>query len=82
MGMKLIERGTGYLGRKKLHTSDSKKGKQKECKQDNPHSPEPLDQAPPEQDSVGEIFNVIQYGGSGGGEARDGLKKCIGEVGN
>ena len=41
---------------------------------------QPLHDGAPKQDAVGLLIHVLQDGGAGGGESRDGLEECVGDV--
>ena len=63
----------------KLHASDTEEGKDDNGNHNKPHPPDEVGCASPEQQPMGQGFNVIENGSAGRGVARHHFKESIGE---
>ncbi len=77
----LVGRRAGRLGLVELHAADPQKGQDRQGEDDDPHAPQPLNEAPPEQQPLGNPFDVREDRRTGGGEAGNRFEKGVRERG-
>ena len=70
----------GNLGLVKLHAADAQKRQDRDREHDDAHAAQPLDEAAPEQQPLGNQFDVRQNRGTGGGRPADRFEKGIHET--
>ena len=72
-----IDRTGDFCG-EKLETAEFDHRHDGQRQQDNAHAAQPLDDAAPEQDGVGQGLHILQDGGSGSGESGHGFEEGVG----
>ena len=76
----LVRHRAGNLGLVELHAADAQKRQDRDRKHDDAHAAQPLDEAAPEQQSLGNQFDVGQNRGTRGGRPADRFEKGVHET--